>query len=150
MALLIGLLVPNVCDAYEFRLLDVDYFDMRVQKFKENRDPLTPDIDQDRYTGRVATDFGLRILEVGYWNNTVHTEGTESQLQTVGWHYEMGIRVHKQVSVFHEHHSRHRMDSEVIDTDPNDDYRTKFPVEDSYGIRMQFYLNPNPRRSLFE
>lgn len=83
-------------------------------------------------------------------NNTVHTEGTESQLQTVGWHYEMGIRMNSQISIFHEHHSRHRLDSEVADTGRDPSSRTKFPVEDSYGVRLQFYINPTPKRSLFQ
>jgi hypothetical protein len=133
----------------EFRLLDVDYFDMRAAKFGINRDPLTPDIEGHQYVGRVATDFQLRILEVGYWKNEVHTEGTEGQLQTVGWHYEMGVRLHKSMSAFYEHHSRHRMDSANV-IDYNRDLRPdRFPVEDSYGIRLHFYINPRPERSIF-
>lgn len=122
--------------------------DLRTQRFSENRDALTPDIPQDQYKGRVATDFQLRILEVGYWKNYVHTEGTPSQLQTVGWQWELGIRISDELSIFHEHHSRHRMDSAELDLD-GDGKPNKFPVEDSYGIRLHFYVNPRPSRSIF-
>ncbi len=122
---------------------------MRAARFGVNRDPLTPDIDQSRYTGRVAADFQLRILEVGYWQNRVHTEGTGAQLQTVGWHWELGIRLSDQVAIYHEHHSRHRMDSVGIDAN-GDNRPDKFPVEDSYGIRLRFYVNDRPQRSIFE
>lgn len=133
----------------EFRLLDLDSFDMRAAKFGCNRDPLTPDIGCHQYLGRVATDFNLRIMEVGYWNNEVHGEGTESQFQTMGWHWELGLRLTNQISIYHEHHSRHRLDS--TGPDYNQDERSDgFPVEDSYGIRMQFYISNKPHRGLLQ
>lgn len=132
-----------------FHVLDLDYFDMKGARFGYNRDPLTPDIEGHQYIGRIETDFQLRILEVGYWKNSVHTEGTAGQLQTVGWHYELGLRLTPYLSPFYEHHSRHRMDSTIPDY--NQDGRPdKFPVEDSYGIRLHFYINDRPHRSLFK
>lgn len=136
--------------AAEFKLIDLDSFDMKAAKFGANRDPLTPDIAPDKYVGRVESDFKLRILEVFYWDNQVHTEGVEAKVQTVGWHWELGLRINKQFSIFHEHHSRHRMDDATpIDYD-RDGQPDKYPVEDSYGIRMNFYINPTPARSLFK
>lgn len=132
----------------EFRLLDLDYFDMRGARFGANRDPLTPDIPSEDYTGRVSTQFNLRLLEVGYWDNRVHTEAIQSKVQTVGWHWELGIRLTNTISFFHEHHSRHRMDDVYpYDYDGNGK-PDKFPVEDSYGIKLIFYVNEKPTRSL--
>lgn len=124
--------------------------DVRAAKFSCNRDPLTPDIDCDKYVGRVQTNFNLRILEVFYWNNNVHTEGVVAKVETVGWHWELGLHLLDNVDLFHEHHSRHRMDDTTpIDYDGNGK-PDKFPVEDSYGIKLIFYVNPQPHRSLFK
>lgn len=133
----------------DFRFLDLDYFDMLGSKFSCNRDPLTPDIDCDKYTGRAAVDFQVRALEVFYWKNYVHTEGVEAQVKTVGWQWELGLDASSQVSFFYQHHSRHRMDdANPIDYDKNGQ-PDKFPVEDSYGIRLHFYINDRPHKHLF-
>lgn len=150
MVLLLASTLSRPAFSGDFRLIDLDYFDMKAAAFGENRDPMTPDIEEHEYIGRVGTDFGLRIMEVGYWKNEVHTEGTRGQMQTVGWHWELGLHVSRNIDLFHEHHSRHRMDStNVIDFD-QDGRPDRFPVEDSYGIRMHFYINPRPHRSIFQ
>lgn len=129
--------------------LDLNYFDMVGSYFGVNRDPLTPDIEGEDYLGRVATDFSLRLCDVGYWNNYVHTEGTKGKLQTVGWHYELGLKLTPFLSPFYEHHSRHTMDH--VGPDGNQDGQPdRFPNEGSYGLRLHFYVNPNPQRSLFK
>jgi hypothetical protein len=127
--------------ASEYRLLDLDSFDFRAAKFTGNRDPITPDIPVDGYRGRLATQFQVRLFEVGYWKNYVHTEGTDAKVETVGWQWEIGVRISKQLSTYWEHHSRHRMDAET----PG-----KFPVEDSFGFALRVYTNPRPQRSLFQ
>jgi hypothetical protein len=128
--------------------LDLDYFDFRAAKFGDNRDPLTPDISPREYSGRLATEFQMRLLEVIYWKNYVHTEGTEAKVQTVGWQWELGLRITDQISAFYEHHSRHRLDTSNPDLDQNLKPR-KFPVEDSYGIRLRIYETDKPTRSIF-
>lgn len=125
----------------------MDYFDLKTAKFGCNRDPLTPDIQCEDYVGRVAADFQLRLVEVVYWRSNIHTEGTAGKVQTVGWQWELGLRISKGISLYHEHHSRHRMDATVPDYN-GDGRPDKFPVEDSYGIRFNFYMNPRPTRGL--
>lgn len=133
-----------------WRLLDLDYFDFRAAKFGANRDPLTPDIPTKGYRGRLATDFQVRLLDAGYWKNLVHTEGTEAKVETVGWQWELGIRLTSQIAVFYEHHSRHRMDSASPDRDYSSNKPRKFPVEDSYGIRLRIYESNKPNWSIFK
>lgn len=146
------LLLPAPLQAAEFRLLDVDQFSVEGSRFAENRDPMTPNTDQKEYVGRAAARFDLRLLEVGYWRNWVHSEGVDSRFTTVGWQWELGVHVSKYIDLFHYHHSRHVMDGEqplVFNERSTEPERNRFPVEDSYGMRLIFYLNPRPHSSLF-
>ncbi len=146
---LIGILFAQQLMSKDFKLVDLDHFDMTAAKFGDNRDPLTPDIAPHKYLGRVAVDYQVRLLEYFYWQNIVHTEGTEAQFQTVGWQWELGLKLTPQIQPFYQHHSRHRMDS--IGPDGNMDGKPDgFPVEDSYGVRIHFYINENPQRSMFK
>lgn len=133
-----------------FHLVDLEYFAMKGARFSCNRDPMTPDIECNSYTGRAQADFNLRILEVFYWDNQVHTEGVAAKVETVGWHWELGLHITDQIDIFHEHHSRHRMDDTTPIDFNKDGKPDKFPVEDSYGIKFIFYMNPEPHRSLFK
>jgi hypothetical protein len=135
-----------------FKVLDVDSAGVKVAQFGCNREPMTPQIDCHDYTGRVAIELDLRVLEAGYWKNNIHTEGLEAQVKTVGWHWEMGLHLTPKLDAFYEHHSRHVMEgAQPQYYDPNRDqaFKQKFPVEDSYGIRLHFYINPKPSSSVF-
>lgn len=131
--------------------LDVDSVSMSVAKFRCNREPMTPQYGCGDYTGRTQVQFDLRLFDVGYWNNRVHTEAIQSTVKTVGWHYELGLRMIPYIDTYYEHHSRHVMEGEQPKwVDRYGDVRTnRFPLEDSVGVRLRFYVNPNPRGSLF-
>lgn len=134
-----------------FHLLDLDSFSMTAAKFGDNRDPMLPQQQQGDWTGRAAAEFNLRLAEVFYWNNNVHTEGVSAQVKTVGWHWELGLHASKYLDFFYEHHSRHVMEgSSPQYIDPSTGIATdqKYPVEDSYGIRLKFYINDRPHRNL--
>lgn len=138
--------------AGEWHLLELQEMNMEASRFGTNRDPLTPSYSDDAYYGRVAANFNLRLLDVFYWNNYVHTEGTTSQVRTVGWQWDLGLHVSKQIDFFYQHHSRHVMDAEdpVYYTDRDTREQIRYPMENSYGIRLRFYVNPNPSSSLFQ
>lgn len=143
--LLISLFISEVAWANRWahlRLLDLEQTSLTIAKFGCNRDLQTPDIGCYQYRGRVAIEFDLRLLNDWlYWNNRVHGEGTDGQFQTVGWYYELGLDLGK-VQLFWQHHSRHVMDREqpyYWDERRETWKRAKFPVEDSYGIRLIFY-----------
>ena len=109
---------------------EMDY----VRIDSRTRDPYVPE-----YTGKWkdATSVKFRLGLLGgklYWDNKVHGETTSSGVfQTVGWQWEMGIRITKQVSLFRDHHSRHRLEDK-----PEKRFKggSQFPVEDRYGIRL--------------
>lgn len=122
--------------------LALDKFSLKLMRFTCNRELQTPDIECADYYGRVATEFDLTILKYGFWRNEVHGEGTQAKFMTIGWHWEMGIRLTDQIEIYHDHHSRH-----VLDREQRYEWREashtwapiKYPVEDSYGIRIIFY-----------
>jgi hypothetical protein len=51
-----------------------------------------------------------------------------SRFRYVGWEYETGFNILPGVDVVWHHHSQHAMDLD----------RDRFPVMDSYGIRLTF------------
>lgn len=120
----------------------LERFSLQVAKFTCNRDLLTPSLECTDYKGRVATNFDLELFKHAFWRNEIHGEGTHAAFTTVGWHWEFGFKLSPQVEIFHEHHSRHIMDRN-LPTYWNERTQTlketKFPVEDSYGVRIIFY-----------
>jgi hypothetical protein len=93
-----------------------------------SRDPYAP-----QYTGqweqRAALDWDLSVWKYGYWRNELHTETAGRVPKTVGWQWELGVQVGKHLDLFRAHHSRHIMD----EPGPT---RDRFPVQDSYGVRI--------------
>lgn len=138
--------------ASDFRVLDLDRAAFSASEFECNRDPYTPDIDCEDYLYRAAFDIDIRILEVGYWDNRIHTEAVSQSVKTVGWEWELGLRVAPGLELFRHHHSRHVMEETTMwGYHPGRDeiYPTRYPVEDSWGVRFTFHINERPRRSLF-
>lgn len=131
----------------KFRLLELQEFSLKLAKFGCNRDPQTPDLDCYQYRGRVAANFDLRLVNDWlYWNNEVHGEGTKAKFETMGWHYEFGLDLGK-VRFYWEHHSRHTLDrpQPYYWDELGDSWkRVKYPVEDSYGIKLIFYSRTKP------
>jgi len=128
------------------QLLNVEYFDITYAKFRENRDPYTPEFD-GQWKYRLATNFRISLGHLIYWDNQVHTEALTNEVKTVGWHYFVGIRLHSKIDLYWEHHSRHVME-EQRPKDPLDKSNV-FPVEDSVGIRFKF-IEDNTKNSLFK
>lgn len=119
----------------EWHLIDVDRLDLKYMKFRDNRDPMTPQYTSDAYDYRAALQFDVSLLKYGTWENDVHMETLDSgEVKTVGWHWIAGVRAGRYLDLIYEHHSRHVMDEDQQSR--QQDRNNKFPVEDSYGIRI--------------
>lgn len=146
------LLLTNAEPVLAYRLLDVDYLGMTAARFGCNRDPIAPQYNCGSWTGRAEVLFNFSILDYMYWNNVVHTEGIESQVKTVGWQWELGLRLHEQFFLFHRHHSRHLMEEESmrwVDKD-NQIRDSRYPLENSYGFRLNIFINSKPRKGILD
>jgi hypothetical protein len=128
-------LISSPCYARGEYLLNLEKAEFNYAHLDpKTRDPYVPE-----YTGKwkEKSSVKFRIGLLGgrmYWDNNVHGETVDSGVfQTVGWQWELGIRITNQVSIFHEHHSRHRLEDR-----PEHRFKggSQFPVEDSYGIKL--------------
>lgn len=137
--LVILLFVSSSAKAFEFHPGTLDHLSLDVAKFGCNREPMTPDIPCDQYRGRVRLNWNVGLLnDILKWRNELHTEGTDEKLTTVGWHYMLALPLPGGLELFTEHHSRHTMDS-VQPTIQGETKPTRYPVEDSYGLRVVFF-----------
>src|SRR5690606_17563458 len=125
----------------ELRLLHLNEFNLEIWRIADFRDEYMgfaqpsnkkPGVHEHWDKGIAAT-FNLdlfRYRKVGvYFNNFVHTDGTNHQVRSVGWKWDAGVSLNSKLDVFYKHHSRHVMDAERD---------SKFPLENRYGIRFKF------------
>lgn len=110
------------------------------------------DAQAPEYTGKwkhkVSLGLKFNTLESLYMDNRFHMETAAGQIRTVGWHWILGLRIHPSIDLFHEHHSRHVLDQESQSAKLYDKQTSRnFPVEDSYGIRLNIYMG-KPGRSI--
>lgn len=120
----------------QYHLLDLEKMDLRYSQLDpQNRDPYAPQYT-GRWQDRTSLQWRLAVLEVLYWDNDFHLETIDTGVvKTVGWHWEAGVRISKNITVFQEHHSRH-----ILDEEPSiRQYATgnQFPVENSIGVRIR-------------
>jgi|LakMenEpi03Aug12_release.lakeMendotaPanAssembly.Ray.scaffolds.fasta_scaffold30464_19 hypothetical protein len=152
--MLLLLLIPSYGYAEEasskwsnFRLLQLEKFDIKYAQFKAySRDPYAP-----QYTGywkdRAAIEWRINVLKSLYWDNNMHLETIDAKtVKTVGWHWELGLRLHKKLQIFHEHHSRHILDEPGLELYNG---KNQFPVEDSFGIRIKL-IDEKVGRGIFK
>jgi hypothetical protein len=66
-----------------------------------------------------------------FHNNTTFYYGDKSQVRSIGWEYELGIKIHR-VEIFWHHLSEHAADSNKDDIG----HEGKFPLEDSLTFRI--------------
>jgi len=83
---------------------------------------------------KFTSDFQstVEIYELLYHTNKFHFSMDDTQIRHAGWEYYAGLKVTNWLKVFKYHHSEHML--EQVPTDG----KRKFPVEDSYGFRVDF------------
>jgi hypothetical protein len=143
--LFLAFLLPCEAFAGEYHLLNMEHFDMSYADFRHQRDPYAMEYTDD-WLYRAATNFRFNFMGALYWDNYVHMEAVDGGTpKTVGWHWTLGLRLHDNLDVFAEHHSRHVMEDER----PRIDGHNQFPVEDSYGIRFTVIEDSSSKRSVW-
>ena len=112
-------LLPKVTESYfEYRQYE------NCPSYSILRDPYAPEYTEDwQFEIRNATKLDSRFL---FWENTFHFRTAQGKVRHVGLEYYIGLHVLSFIDVFKYHHSQH-----VTEVD-----RSKFPLEDSYGVRL--------------
>lgn len=133
--------------AYGYTLFSVDRLEMDYYKYRTGyRNPYlitSGDDTEDGYRPMALVDgsdlqMDLGIADLLYWRNRFHMGSDEfKHVKYVGWEYEVGVDTSRvtshtiPVELFQHHHSQHGLEY----VNPRGD---KFPVEDTYGIRLKF------------
>lgn len=121
--------------------MKLKHFSLDIGKFTGNKELMIPEIPGNQWSYRIATNFDLEFFKYIFWRNQVHGEAAYAKFYSVGWEYDLGFKIGKQIEIFWHHHSRHTMDinlpyyyNRIDDTFDQIDY----PVEDSVVLRLIF------------
>lgn len=76
----------------------------------------------------------VEVYELLYHTNKFHFSMDRSQIRHAGWEYYLGFRLTKWLRIFKYHHSEHMLEQEP------EQVGNIFPVEDSYGVRIDFIV----------
>jgi hypothetical protein len=130
MLLLLSSCMANAQSKSGFRLLDVDYVAVDYRKILPGkREGYLPERDGE-WTNGADFNLNLRFAEYFRWDNRFHMDGVDSRLLHVGWEYRLILDKYP-LQPFYYHHSQHALEDAPRGR--------KFPVEDSYGLRMVFW-----------
>lgn len=131
--LLAGFLFPTQGLAYtlgltpESPLFGVEEAYIEHRQIEHWRNPYYPGKDDWLSTSEFHMTF--HVLERLYLDNNFHISMEPGQIRHGGWEYWLGLRVHPNIHLVKHHHSEHTFDRET---------KPRFPVEDSYGVRVYF------------
>jgi hypothetical protein len=126
--------------ASEFKFFELRETYMNYKQFKEGaRNPLIEDAGQNTELDRELSLFlNTNVLHYMYWDNQVYSlvdrdkeTGKTGQFRLVGWNFKYGLRITSFLYAEYEHFSKHLLDAKYS--------QYRFPVEDSYGVRLYFY-----------
>lgn len=131
--LLLALTTPALSANY--RLVDLEKLEFNYAQLTPNtRDPYLPE-DTGKWKERTSLKFRMGLLNQKlYWDNNVHGETVNTGIfRSVGWQWELGLRITDKLVLYRDHHSRH-----VMEKIPPKRFNagSQFPVEDSYGIKL--------------
>jgi hypothetical protein len=97
-----------------------------------NAEPMYYDFEHSHWTTSVALESGINWRR-WYLDSRFHFESAGSKVMTAGLLYETGIRISDHVSLYWHHHSRH-----ILDREPLAGSRTKYPLLDHVGVKLNF------------
>ena len=129
--IIVSALIASPAMAYEIEKpaswLNIDESYVEYRKFQDYRNPYIPEEKNWDFMGNFHNTYSL--FKVIYWDTDLHLAANHSQVLYGGLEYRLGIHITDNLDVFKYHASDHIFDH----TETN-----KFPVQDSYGIRVYF------------
>jgi len=129
--------IPELYDRGWAPPVEARELSMDVRKISILRDGYYP--GKDDWYSYVGLNWNVSSYRILYWENTVFFYGDRSQVRKIGWHYNLGAHVTNYVDFYWHHESEHDADHAQNDADfPG---RGRFPIENSYGIRVNFLKN---------
>jgi hypothetical protein len=96
-----------------------------LKRMPFNRDLLFPEKEYWGYETRLNADVQLGNF---FMDNQITGRTYDSRYRYVSWGFDIGYRLTPWLDLVHSHLSQHAVDL----------YRDRFPIVDSYGIRLRF------------
>jgi len=130
------------------RLVRLEKLRLTGTQFLYNRDAQTPQYSPHSFDKRAAFEFDWNVLGLLFMENRIHLETLRTgEVKTAGWHWIGGMPIGGGVEAIYEHHSQHILDEPSQINRPESN---KFPVEDSWGLRITIYENKEARGEIFK
>ena len=117
--LVVLLLVPSIAKS-EVRALNLE-----LKRLPYVRDYFMPDAKYWDAQLNLNWNVGFGAF---FWENSIDARTRHSRFRYVAWEYKTGFDLTKHVALVWHHRSEHAMDI----------YSYKYPVRDSYGVRINF------------
>lgn len=103
----------------------VDALSLDIKRLPFQRDYFFPEQKYWGYELLLQWDVSWNRF---YLESNIPARTYNSRFRYVGWQYDMGYRLVPGVSLIWSHFSQHALD----------EYRYRYPISDSYGIRINF------------
>lgn len=129
-----GVMTRTWTEPSRYSLFEAKELSLDLRKVSIKRDPYY--VNKDDWYSYVGLNWDISILSYMFWDNKVFFYGDRAQVRKIGWHYDMGIRVTNQIDFYWHHESEHDADHDKAD--PDFPERGRFPIENSYGVRLKF------------
>lgn len=130
----LGSVLASEVDGFKLDEVSINY----KRFIGETRHPLFLHSKQKE---EVNLNLNTTVLNVFYFNNTVHSQTDSSQYKVVGWNLFLGARVFRSLDLQVEHFSKHLLDESYS--------VMRFPVENSIGFKWYLYRNDKQKESIF-
>jgi len=117
------------------------HFSLDISRMTGNKELMLPEIPGNEWNARIATNFDVEFFKYIFWRNQVHGEAAYAKFYSVGWRYDLGFQLGKQIQIFWHHHSRHTMDVDLpyyYNRITEEFEQIDYPVEDSVVLRLIF------------
>jgi hypothetical protein len=126
------LLTGTIAQSTELHLLDgkflnVDESFIEYRKYEDYRNPYITNVTDWDFTGHFHNTYS--IYKIIFWQTDLHLSATKEQVRYAGLEYYLGIHILPWLDAGRYHDSEHNMDHSS---------EFKYPVEDSYFIRVYF------------
>ena len=136
----------NMASANTYKLLDevkpyarLTHLSIDAAAFMTNTELMIPEIPYNKWDGRMAVNLDAQFLKYILWRNRVHGESAYRKFTSIGWKYDLGVKISKHLEFFWHHHSRHVLDVEqsyYFNRDTEKIERNFYPMEDSFVLRI--------------
>lgn len=113
---------------------EVTELSLEAGRLKDARLPYFP--GKQDFQNYVGLNWGLQGYKILYLDSTAFFYGDEAQVRYVGLHFTSGFHLTENISVFYKHKSEHAVDE--AKNDPMYPNRGKFPIENSFGFKLDF------------